>query len=198
LVRLNLGSGPLQVPSGWIGLDASAHLLVRWLPEPLLRRLLARTSVGADAARSLKHGRFVFGDLRHGIPFADGTAEAVFTSHVLHHMTDEHGTRLIRECARVLVPGGVLRVVVPEVPEGTRAERAGRYLHSPRSRYSWPKLRAVLEEAGFGRVRRVAYRIGACPDIELLDNRPDSLFVEGVREPSPPLAARLHSAARDA
>jgi len=145
--------------------------------------LLRRTNVGERAASPLKQGRFVFWDLSNGIPFADGTVETVFSSHMLEHMTDPAGEVLLRECHRVLAPGGVLRVAVPEVyaDDDDEHERTGRYLHTHRSRWTWPKLHAKLERAGFATVERVDYRVGRCPDLELLDNRPGSLFVEATR-----------------
>ncbi len=172
----------MQIASGWIGIDASAHLLVRWLPEPLLRALLRKTSVGEQATGPLKEGRFVFWDLSYGIPFADSTAQAVLSSHMLEHMTDASASHLLRECRRVLHRGGVLRVVVPEISQDDEDiyERSQRHLHAHQSRWTWPKLCAALESAGFSSVERVSYRVGRCPDLEILDNRPESLFVEGM------------------
>lgn len=181
-VRLNLGSGPLYVAPGWIGVDASAHLLVRWLPEPVLRALLRRTDVGERCAASLKQGRFLFWDVSNGIPFDNMTVETVYSSHMLEHMTEPEAESLMRECLRVLVPGGVLRIAVPEIhpADEDKYEHAGRYLHTHRSRWTWPKLRITLERAGFARVERLEYRVGHCPDLDLLENRPESLFVEAA------------------
>ncbi len=53
-------------------------------------------------------------DLRRPLPFADGTAAAIFLEHVLEHMTLEEGMTVLRHCRRVLAPGGVLRVGVPD------------------------------------------------------------------------------------
>jgi predicted SAM-dependent methyltransferase len=180
---LNLGSGPLQVAPGWIGVDASAHLLVRWLPEALLRRVLRHTDVGEQAAATVKRGRFVFWNLSNGIPYNDSSAEAVFSSHMLEHLTDTDAVTLLGEMRRVLVPGGIARIVVPEVHAGDddEYERSGRAWHSHRSRWTWPKLRGALELAGFTEVERTDFREGRCPDLDLLDNRPGSLFVEATR-----------------
>jgi len=54
-------------------------------------------------------------DIRKGLPFADGSFHAVYHSHVLEHLTPEQGKQLIGECQRVLTPGGVLRIVVPDL-----------------------------------------------------------------------------------
>ena len=54
-------------------------------------------------------------DIRTGLPFPDGTFDAVYHSHVLEHLTPEQGQHLLQECLRVLRPGGRLRVVVPDL-----------------------------------------------------------------------------------
>src|SRR6478609_4023952 len=51
-------------------------------------------------------------DLRLPLPFEDESFEAVYHSHVLEHIPRAEARRFIGECWRVLVPGGVLRVVV--------------------------------------------------------------------------------------
>jgi len=56
-------------------------------------------------------------DLRRGIPYPDDTFEAVYHSHVLEHFPRDGARRLLEECRRVLRPGGVLRVVVPDLED---------------------------------------------------------------------------------
>jgi predicted SAM-dependent methyltransferase len=54
-------------------------------------------------------------DLRKGIPFPDASFDVVYHSHVLEHFSQEDASRFLRECLRVLRPGGILRVVVPDL-----------------------------------------------------------------------------------
>jgi SAM-dependent methyltransferase len=54
-------------------------------------------------------------DIRSGLPFPDASFDAVYHSHVLEHLPPDEGRSLIRECFRVLKPGGTLRVVVPDL-----------------------------------------------------------------------------------
>jgi hypothetical protein len=60
-------------------------------------------------------------NVRRPLPFGDATAEAIFHEHLLEHLSLEDGLRLTVECHRLLEPGGVLRVGVPD---------AGRYARS--------------------------------------------------------------------
>lgn len=60
-------------------------------------------------------------DLRHGAPFPDGLFDAVYHSHVLEHMSRQGAPDFLRECLRVLRPGGILRVAVPDLESIARA-----------------------------------------------------------------------------
>ncbi|QDT03590.1 hypothetical protein K227x_19740 [Rubripirellula lacrimiformis] len=54
-------------------------------------------------------------DLRRGLPYADHSFDGVYHSHVLEHLSPDAARSMLRECRRVLSPGGVLRVVVPDL-----------------------------------------------------------------------------------
>lgn len=53
--------------------------------------------------------------------------------------------------------------------------------HQHHRMYDETSLRALLLDVGFSRVDRTSYRQRACPDLEILDNRPESLFVEAFK-----------------
>ena len=54
-------------------------------------------------------------DLRNPIPFPDASVKAIVASHVVEHLEPNHAAALLRECRRLLVPRGVLRVAVPDM-----------------------------------------------------------------------------------
>ena len=56
-------------------------------------------------------------DISKGLPFDDGQFDAVYHSHVLEHLGPDAGRDLLTECLRVLKPGGVIRVVVPDLEQ---------------------------------------------------------------------------------
>ena len=63
-------------------------------------------------------------DLSRGIPFPESSVDVVYHSHVLEHLDRDVARKFIRECARVLRPGGLIRVVVPDFERYCR-----NYLH---------------------------------------------------------------------
>ncbi len=54
-------------------------------------------------------------DITQGLPCETGSYDGIYHSHVLEHLDPDDGIRLLDECHRVLKPGGVLRIVVPNL-----------------------------------------------------------------------------------
>lgn len=54
-------------------------------------------------------------DLAEPLPFDDASCDAVYHSHVLEHIPRSDAPAFIAECFRVLRPGGLIRVVVPDL-----------------------------------------------------------------------------------
>ncbi len=200
-VLLNVGSSLIVAP-GWNNIDGALSSLLAGAPRPLLRIAYRFAGMGTQVSEAeyiaiLSEYRFVHHDLRHGIPFPDGCADVVFTSHTLEHLARGDGERLIAESFRVLRPGGLVHVSIPDLGEIVDRFNAGeRYGATDalfedldlgdyaRHRYMYdePMLRELLERTGFGSVARCGYREGECPDLELLDHRPGSLVLE-ARKP---------------
>lgn len=112
---VNLGSSARCAP-GWNNVDFG--WLIRLGRHRTLCALLRRAGLLSEA----RYGRIlkldpnaILWDLRKGIPFADATFDAVYHCHVLEHIDREDAPAFLRECLRVLRPGGVLRVVVPDL-----------------------------------------------------------------------------------
>ncbi len=84
-------------------------------------------------------------DISRGLPCPDASLDAVYHSHVLEHLDVEEGRRLIGECFRVLRPGGILRVVVPDLEQIARLylelhQQAWQGDGTAREKYEWIKL----------------------------------------------------------
>lgn len=59
-------------------------------------------------------------DIRRSLPYPDDTFDAVYTNHVLEHLTPEEGDFFVSELFRVLRPGCICRVVVPDLESSCR------------------------------------------------------------------------------
>ena len=58
---------------------------------------------------------------RSRLPFANASVLLIYSEHMLEHMSPAAGVNLLSECWRVLAPGGLLRVVTPDVSKYARA-----------------------------------------------------------------------------
>jgi len=94
------------------------------LPKTKQNRLLRNLNIGCgdrfhrdwcNVDLVSKNDQVLQHDIRTGLPFEDDSFDAVYHSHVLEHLTPKQGESLIRECCRVLVPAGTLRIVVPDL-----------------------------------------------------------------------------------
>lgn len=113
MLLLNLGCGTKTAPEA-VNIDWSI----------LLR--LKRNPVGRRVARLVLSGQRLEGfdglpesirvhDLRKGIPYPDASVDAVYHSHVLEHIDRDQVPAFLAESRRVLRPGGVLRIVTPDL-----------------------------------------------------------------------------------
>ena len=113
---VNLGSA-FRAPAGWLNLDRTINILIDRIPGlPVALHRLGL--LGPEQYDRFRHGlwaRAFYWDARYPIPIQDGAASAVYSSHLLEHLSRGTAQELLRDCYRVLKPGGVLRVVVPDM-----------------------------------------------------------------------------------
>ncbi|MCO7220215.1 methyltransferase domain-containing protein [Klenkia sp. PcliD-1-E] len=182
---LNLGSGTYNA-AGWVNVD--------------LWGLHGLWGVHPD----------VVWDLRRPLPLPDGSVDAVFLEHVLEHLPAPVGLAAMDQAARLLRPGGVVRVSVPDFGRWAREYtarvtgtgtgpdlfdqvRPGRptdllalaevvYDHGHVSVWDAGTLVELLRAAGFVDVEVSAYGQGRVHPVPDAPHRADeSLYVEGVR-----------------
>lgn len=184
-LRLNLGSGTYNA-AGWVNVD--------------LWGLHALWGVHPD----------VVWDLRRPLPLPARSVDAVFLEHVLEHLPAEVGLAAMDQAFRLLRPGGVVRVSVPDFgrwavdyaarrrgtgssPDLIDLERPGRptdllalaevvYDHGHVSVWDTETMVALLRAAGFVEVAGSAYGQGrVTPSPDAPHRAAESLYVEGVR-----------------
>ena len=110
-LMVNLGSGP-HGPESWVNLDRSPTMLLRHTPRT--SRVLRRIGLIGDQHLVPWESHIVRQDLTKPLPFADGTVDAVYSSHFLEHIYLSDAEAILRECFRVLRPGGVVRLALPD------------------------------------------------------------------------------------
>lgn len=114
MIILNLGCGsktssaPKCVNLNWIiALRIRRNTLMRMLAPITLRA--ERFSRFNALPNNIK-----VWNLAKSIPFADGSVDAVYRSHLLEHLDRPVADDFLLECKRVLKTGGVLRIVVSD------------------------------------------------------------------------------------
>ncbi len=145
-LHLHLGCGPKYLP-GFVNIDANPKQKIDiWL------------------------------DVRCGLPFASNSIDSIYSTHMIEHFYPDELEQLLRECKRVLKPGGGLRLVVPSLRNAISAyqqERmdwfydsfprhfdslGGRFSNfvfcdgQHRTAFDFEYLHEVLREAGFQQI----------------------------------------------
>lgn len=181
-LNINIGNGPFK-HDGWLNVDCSI-------------------SFKQDVVAC---------DLRRKWPLRSGSAKYIFSEHVFEHFgyPDEIG-HILKECHRILKPGGVLRVIVPNAERYLRAyadddeafvREVGGESASKLSvvnvmmrengfhkyAYDYGELERVLKSAGFGSVSPSSLRASRHAELNLDFDDPQrdlvSLYVEAEKSP---------------
>jgi len=125
-MKINVGCGDSPTP-GWRNFDNSISL--RLARVPLLPRILRRARLLNPRQQAFveyaRTRRIEYGDAVKGLPVPDCTAEALYSCHMIEHLSRTGAGRFLEEARRVLIPGGIIRLAVPDL-----RRLAGRYLET--------------------------------------------------------------------
>jgi SAM-dependent methyltransferase len=112
---LNLACGT-RTDASWNNLDFSPYASLRRRPR-IVKLLREVGFLSAERYQRLQEidPAIIRWNLARGIPFAESTFDVVYHSHFLEHLEREAAVKLLGECYRVLKPGGILRIVVPDL-----------------------------------------------------------------------------------
>jgi predicted SAM-dependent methyltransferase len=93
-LKVHLGCGP-DIRPGWVNIDMALRPPHDFDPAAHAGTLL------------------VSYDLRQGLPLDGQSCALIYSSHFFEHLEYRNGAALLRDCYRVLKPGGVLRLCMP-------------------------------------------------------------------------------------
>lgn len=96
MIKLNLGSFTVMFGHGWLNLDQDTR---------------------PDLYEYASQGKFMYMamNLSTRLPWPDNTVDYIFSSHFLEHLPYRYGEKIVADCCRVLKPGGVMRIGVPDL-----------------------------------------------------------------------------------
>ncbi len=143
-------------------------------------------------------------DLRRPLPCAENSVRYVFSEHFIEHITRPEAVRLLRECWRVLAPGGVLRLSTPSLQwiiekyqeknltewgdlwrPATPCQMLNEGMRSWGHQfvYDMDELTAVLADAGFASLEWGDWRRSRHAELNGLEQRPyhRELIVEATK-----------------
>jgi predicted SAM-dependent methyltransferase len=149
----------------------------------------------------------IVADIRDGLPLESESIDYAVSVHALPEIPFTELVPTLVELRRVLKPGGVLRLALPDLDKGIDAyhRKDSKYFKVPdedaqsvgakfvtqmvwygysRSLFTHEFIEEQLEKAGFSRVEHCTFQQTASPypEIVALDNRErESLFVEAVK-----------------
>jgi len=99
-----------HAPVEWLNFDASPTL--RWERLPLLGRYTKNQHRFPESVR--------FGDIVTGLPTPDASCVGVYASHILEHLALNDFHTALRNTRKLLKPGGIFRLVVPDLEQAAR------------------------------------------------------------------------------
>lgn len=159
--RINLGAGG-HARQGWANLDITGRKNLIW-------------------------------DLTKPLPLANGALRYVYSEHFIEHVSRKDAVKLLSNTRARMPDSGVLRISTPDLRLFSKAylegsvpelwtERNPTRMFNELMRnwghtylYDEVELTAVLREAGFSRVKRVARNASEHDALREMENRPDQL-----------------------
>jgi SAM-dependent methyltransferase len=112
---LNLACGT-RTDWSWNNLDFSPYATLRHYPR-VARLMDALGFLSTERKQRLGETdpEIIRWNLARGVPFPSDTFDVVYHSHFFEHLPRQAAKTFLAECRRVLKPGGVLRIVLPDL-----------------------------------------------------------------------------------
>ena len=180
-IKLNIGCGT-DYKDGWINIDNNSDNNIKKLD--------------------------LNWDLRNALPFKDETIDFIFHEHFMEHLTPQESLKSLNDFKRVLKPGGVMRIAMPDMEDifdlykdnkwksrpiiknhgfqfvKTRAELVNMSFSwwGHKWIYDWEELCRRLDEVGFTKnnIKRCKLKNSTYKDLVGLETREGSILIAEV------------------
>lgn len=128
---LHLGAG-LEAPASWLNTDGSFQASFARMPRT--KAFLVALGIYPRQQAQIPWPTNVLRvNFNKPLPFASDRFEAIYSSHTFEHLYRDAAASLARECFRVLKPGGICRVLVPDLEAAVARYQARQALSSANS-----------------------------------------------------------------
>lgn len=116
-LKLNLGCGT-NFAVGWQNIDRSPNVVLDRFPR--FKRILRAAGFLRDVHMASWPRDIIRLDVTKGLPHPTESADAIYSSHMLEHLYLGDARKLLKESYRVLRPGGVIRLALPDAEQIAR------------------------------------------------------------------------------
>lgn len=147
-------------------------------------------------------------DLRNPLPYSDNTIDYIFHEHFLEHLTVEEGQSSLMDFHRILKPGGVMRIAMPDLDEAVSLYLDASWKQSPLIKnhnmdfvqtnaellnmsfrwwghkwlYNWEELERRPREAGFSKIQKMKQGKSMHKELINLETRQESNLIAEVEK----------------
>ena len=129
--------------------------------------------------------RFVrYGNVAHKLRFQNESVDFIYSSHLLEHIYPNDCINFLKECRRILKPGGTMRHCFPDW-DSARKSVSFDQLGFPKTKkdriaHHWlwttSEIQNLLQEMGFHDVARCKFQEGDFPDVTLIEKKNGSVI----------------------
>lgn len=144
-------------------------------------------------------------DLRNPLPYEDNSVDMIYNEHFLEHLTVEEALVSLKDFIRVLKPGGVMRIAIPDLADPIRLYNSDNWKEDPGVKkwlsfvqtkgelinicfrwwghkwlYDWEELERRLREAGAVNIKQCELRKSEHPELCDLETRNESTLIAEV------------------
>lgn len=115
-MRINIGCG-MSPTENWINFDNSFSIKLSKYPTliDLLYKLGLLNSTQLAYTKFCQSHNIKHANATKHIPLNDNSVDVIYSSHMLEHLDQKEAILFLNEAKRVLKPGGVIRLAIPDL-----------------------------------------------------------------------------------